>query len=166
MNPCASVTYTLDGVENVSPPSYDTVSSSPQGGIIHFNLTDLPNGAHTLSIHVSATADGGFTSFVASTEPVAFTINSLETSDNPAQNPKTNPTVNQTSPKPTLALPQSDNSTSSSPTQQPTSTPPRVLPQTENGQMRAAMLRKAISVFAVLTAISGVLGVYFKKIKK
>lgn len=92
-----SVSYVLDGFESVSVSNYKIVSNKLPNSIsylVNFQIRDLPNGSHTLFVHVSATADKGFTTFAASSEVVTFTINANPSSINPTPSP--DPTINPT----------------------------------------------------------------------
>lgn len=89
-----SVSYVLDGLESVSVSNYEIISNKLPNSIsylVRFEITDLPNGSHTLSVHVSATADKGFTTFAASSEVVTFTINTSPSSINPTPSPDVQP---------------------------------------------------------------------------
>ncbi len=105
-----SVSYVLDGLERVSVSNYKISSNKLPNSIsysVSFQIRDLANGSHTLSVRISATADKGFTTFAASSEVVTFTINANPSSINPTPSPTPLP-----SPSPSPA-----------PSNEPTSTP-------------------------------------------
>jgi len=89
-----SVSYILDGLESESVSNYEIISNKLPNSIsylVRFKITDLPNGSHTLFVHISATADKGFTTFAASSEVVTFTTNTFPSSINPTPSPDVQP---------------------------------------------------------------------------
>ena len=71
-----SVSYVLDGLESVLVSNYRLTSEKlPNSTLysVYFQIHDLSDGSHTLFVHISATADNGFTTFADSSKVVAFT---------------------------------------------------------------------------------------------